>query len=357
MKTDAKNRYAFADGLRGLAALWVVLYHLLHGDHVTQLSELIGSTISAILFEYGSLGVPIFFVLSGFVMAVTTNNKTMDLAHSARFMLRRFVRLSPPYYFSILLSLIALYVKIKYVDSSIEFPSYQAILAHLFYLQEFLNYKEINVVFWTLCYEIQFYFVFSLIVFLASKYQQHSSPHFIILAVFTLTGLLWLWFPHYTGDLGNYVNTHRLFIRYWYAFSAGALVGWTITRASFSFKLYVIIFYLLVFVSGAIKGNFFAVAAGLTAMSLHLAIHYNKMDSWLNLKSLQFLGLISYSLYLIHNTLLGIIARAVRKLIPFSVYSDLAVLISCVGLCILCAYLMYLLIEKPVIKLSQMIKY
>lgn len=284
MKTDPKNRYAFADGLRGMAALWVVLYHLLHGDHVTRLSQFIGNTLSAIIFEYGNLGVPIFFVLSGFVMAVTTNNKMMDFSHSARFMLRRFVRLSPPYYFSILLSLIALYVKIKYVDQSIEFPSYQAILAHLFYLQEFLNYKEINVVFWTLCYEIQFYFVFSLIVFLASKYQQHSLPHFIILSLFTFIGLLWFWFHHSTGELEAYVNTHKLFIRYWYAFSAGALVGWTITRPDSSFKLYVIIFYLLTFISGAIKGNLFAFPAGFTALLLHLAIHSTKMAICLNLK-------------------------------------------------------------------------
>jgi peptidoglycan/LPS O-acetylase OafA/YrhL len=352
-----KNRYAFADGLRGLAALWVVLYHLLHGDHVSYLSKFLGNMISTIVFEYGNLGVPIFFVLSGFVMAVTTNGKSMKLANSAKFLIRRFIRLSPPYYFSIFLSLIALSVKIKYVDKSVEFPSIESIIAHLFYLQEFLNYKEINVVFWTLCYEIQFYVIFSLVIYLANKYQRDSFQDISILVFFTVLGLLWLWFHSSAGTMETYVNSHKLFLRYWYAFCAGALVAWTITRQNLIFNLYVISFYLLTLISGMILDNHFAIAAGLSALLLHLALHYKKMDSWLNLKYLQMLGLISYSLYLIHNTLLGIIARVVRKFLPPSVLTDIAVLIACLSVCIIVAYVMYQLIEKPVIRMSQKIKY
>jgi peptidoglycan/LPS O-acetylase OafA/YrhL len=114
---------------------------------------------------------------------------------------------------------------------------------------------------------------------------------------------------------------------------------------------------MLTLLAGGLKGNLFAIAAGMSALALHLALHFNKMDSWLNFKSLQLLGLISYSLYLIHNTLLGIIARVVRKFMSPSVLTDSVVLIFCLAICTVCAYLMYLVIEKPVIKVSQKIKY
>jgi peptidoglycan/LPS O-acetylase OafA/YrhL len=357
MKPDTKNRYAFADGLRGLAALWVVLYHLLHGDHVTQLSTFIGQTLTAVLFEYGNLGVPVFFVLSGFVMAVTTNAKMMGLANSSKFMFRRLVRLSPPYYFSVFLSLIAIYVKMRYVDNSIEFPNIPNIISHLFYLQEFLGYKEINIVFWTLCYEIQFYLVFSLILFLASRFEQKSLEHSLILVSFTLLGILWFTLHHYAGSLDTYVNTHKLFLRYWYAFCAGAVAGWAITRKHKAFQIYAALFYIITLLAGILKSDPFAVTAGITALAIHLALHFNKMDSWLNFKYLQLLGLISYSLYLVHNILLGIIARVIRKFLHFGVIADTVVLTTCLAACLLFAYLMYVIIEKPVIKISQKIKY
>src|SRR3954452_803959 len=43
-------------GLHGLAAAWVFLFHLLHGEGVPVV-------------EYGYMGVDIFFVLSGFVLS------------------------------------------------------------------------------------------------------------------------------------------------------------------------------------------------------------------------------------------------------------------------------------------------
>jgi peptidoglycan/LPS O-acetylase OafA/YrhL len=52
-------------GLRGLAALWVLVYHYIARNHVPDLKSFIP------LFQTGYLGVDLFFVLSGFVLAHT----------------------------------------------------------------------------------------------------------------------------------------------------------------------------------------------------------------------------------------------------------------------------------------------
>lgn len=354
---NSKNRYAFADSLRGIAALWVVLYHLFHGNHVQVLSNNIGSVLTAVLFEYGNLGVPIFFVLSGFVMAVTTSSKQMHASQCINFMIRRLVRLTPPYYFSILLSVLLLWVKYKTVDSSTPLPDVSAIVAHMFYLQEFFNFKEINVIYWTLCFEIQFYIAFTLLIFIAGKFKPLSFANYIVLIVFTLVGLLWLISEDVKSFYQTNIYRNTLFLPYWYAFSVGALVGWTLEKTHYLFKSYVIFFFISLMVYGLKSGDLFALTAGLTATLLLLAHMFNKMGVWLNINPLQKLGLISYSLYLIHNNVLGIVGRVIRKFIQPSLSADVMVMLVSLLVCLVCAYIMYVIIEKPFIKLSQKIKY
>lgn len=68
----SKQRLEYLDGLRGLAILWVLLYHFF-----SRWAELIpfGSTYQQwLIFEMGDLGVNLFFLISGFVIFMTLNN-------------------------------------------------------------------------------------------------------------------------------------------------------------------------------------------------------------------------------------------------------------------------------------------
>lgn len=61
--------------------------------------------------------------------------------------------------------------------------------AHLFYLQEILDYPEINTVFWTLCVEVQFYLVY--VVILAASGSDRTIPSRVAVAAAILISLLW----------------------------------------------------------------------------------------------------------------------------------------------------------------------
>jgi len=91
------RRDATVDGLRGLAVLLVVLWHVLRADvfgvhwfHALNL---------------GRMGVQLFFVISGFVIGALLSDREFDLRALARFMMRRMVRLTPPYFAAIALAL------------------------------------------------------------------------------------------------------------------------------------------------------------------------------------------------------------------------------------------------------------
>ena len=89
-----KQRFLFVDGLRGFAALAVVLFHLLiavnqtAGDWIWPVFEK--------LFSYGHLGVDMFFVISGFVIRLSVRNAEHTLGYLFRFAVRRSIRLDPP---------------------------------------------------------------------------------------------------------------------------------------------------------------------------------------------------------------------------------------------------------------------
>src|SRR5262245_56640644 len=138
------QRLKLIDGLRAVAATLVLLYHLVH------------RTSAEALTSRGYLGVGIFFVLSGFVITSLLSSRRMSPLFLGQFALRRMVRLDIPYWINIILvlTLIPLAARFGAPRQSIGLGQ---VVAHLFYLQDLLGYPAISTVYWTLCYEVQFY--------------------------------------------------------------------------------------------------------------------------------------------------------------------------------------------------------
>lgn len=85
------------DGLRGLAALFVLFGHFPWIEHLTFIRR------TATWFDSGSLGVDIFFALSGFLITrIILNDKANDTFTFSTFYLRRALRIFPIYYLAII---------------------------------------------------------------------------------------------------------------------------------------------------------------------------------------------------------------------------------------------------------------
>jgi len=85
--------YATFDGLRGFAAVAVVLYHMAPSADITQ------------IMPHGYLAVDLFFVLSGFVIAQAYGARLKDGMSLRMFMVVRLVRLYPLYFLGQVLGL------------------------------------------------------------------------------------------------------------------------------------------------------------------------------------------------------------------------------------------------------------
>jgi peptidoglycan/LPS O-acetylase OafA/YrhL len=87
--TDTKPHYELLDGLRGVAALLVVFYHIFEG-----LSFAAGGTLITAI-NHGYLAVDFFFILSGFVIGYAYDDRWKRNMTLGNFFTRRLIRLHP----------------------------------------------------------------------------------------------------------------------------------------------------------------------------------------------------------------------------------------------------------------------
>ncbi len=353
-------RFEFIDGLRGLAAMMVVITHLanaaadkhpgIFGPNVAELADL------------GRYGVQIFFVLSGFVIAHSVWLGAHSFRYLGRFAGRRFVRLDLPYWCVILFELILLSISgLVMSDYARELPPIGEILANATYLQEFLGYQHILPVFWTLCYEVQFYLVFVLALTLLAKLRNAGvsvdATRKIASVALVLSFSISL--AIYLGRLP--VPHEALFFDRWFQFAFG-VIAYLYFRGQCSGAWVAAAAMACVLGAAAFGINAYRVISTLitaaTALAILASFKFRGWNSLLIGPSMQFLGKISYSLYLLHLCIGWRTTVLVRELLG-DAYSTLAayfafalgVIASVMG-----AWIMHLLIERPSIQIARKIE-
>ncbi|MEO8017814.1 MAG: acyltransferase [Pseudomonadota bacterium] len=317
-----KERLEIIDGLRGVAAFSVVLGHL---SSRTALAGIMG---------HGYLGVSIFFVLSGFVIAMSVDDRFISASFAGRFAARRAIRLDPPYWASIAVALTLTWFAARNGFPR-EIPGAAELFAHLFYLQDILGFESISSVYWTLCYEIQFYLFFLVMMWL----RQHTR------------GFWFLWCAVFVVSLAELaelidISGNAVFLQYWFSFAMGAMTYWAV-RAKIHPAA-------LVAAAAATLSLTFSshapwcITTVLTVIVIYWGVRRN--SAWLSAAPVQFLGRISYSMYLFHP-LVGWTAMSIA--LKFS-STWIAFLVGVIA-SIVSAWVAYYLIERPSVRLSRFV--
>lgn len=296
-----REHYPALDGIRGIAILLVILYH--NFSFVEY-------------FNYGWLGVDLFFVLSGFlitnILLATTNSKN----YFKNFYARRVLRIFPLYYLSLFLFLII-------------FPSFKNFPLDVSYYQEnqfwFWTYLQNWTLvfnqdgqgialnhFWSLAVEEQYYLLWPLLVFWIRKPKRLLFfCFFLLVAVIAARISIWIYrdsFPAY----------ERLFL---FTRIDGILIGSILAIIQFINPLFVrkyfttliislvVINYLFYFFNRNFDSIFpswpiagFTTFAAIFAFAIYEAVmKENKIINFLlTINVLRFLGKYSYGFYIFH---------------------------------------------------------
>jgi exopolysaccharide production protein ExoZ len=152
-RTGSQNEIIGVQAMRFTAALSVVVDH-----YVIHLCEQGVFPQSWLPFSYrlGSLGVFLFFAISGFVMVLSNRNKFQVWRSSIDFVIRRIIRIWPMYFLATILV-----VAIKHSDPLNSIQNILKSLAFVPYISEVGLYRPVLGKGWTLNYEMFFYAVFA----------------------------------------------------------------------------------------------------------------------------------------------------------------------------------------------------
>jgi peptidoglycan/LPS O-acetylase OafA/YrhL len=305
-------RYEIIDGIRGLAALTVVLHHL---QVVTV----------------GPYAVVVFFVISGYCIAASTEVALQRHLTFRSYMSRRLRRIYPPYFFAVLFYIATRVVKLATTGQN------QLVRQWLDWVQTFTltqwlwlplhpvadapqNPKLIVSAFWSLNYEEQFYLVMGMFLMLVIARGVRISW---LVGAMAIAGLTWnfLWPDGWiTG----------FFIEYWVHFSLGAMLFYVL--CVFPQRVARIMFVAAVAALGAYCAYHLISWSGIpaapvralrelaVASSFTLILFFARPASaWLIRqkiwKPLAALGTISYSLYLVHQFNLQLVGGIVDHLV------------------------------------------
>lgn len=172
-----KNRLAYLDSIRAIATLMVFVQHVVlklrRDGLMTEFMDYITFWTVDIL-DFGKIGVVLFFMLSGYLIpfSLKPGDKVKDFA------IKRFFRLYPVFWFSILIGILFL------DDVTL---SLHTILANITMVPEMLGQKSIIGVYWTLQIELIFYFCCALLFILNIlrnfKYIHLISIGFVLVAL------------------------------------------------------------------------------------------------------------------------------------------------------------------------------
>ena len=341
------TRFVFVDGLRGLAALSVVLFHVYYKNLVPMTGYEFPEPVHSLL-RNGNLGVHVFFVISGFVIAQSIRGEHVTARFVGWFALRRSLRLDPPYWATIA-AMIALTFVSNHLqhDRSLPMPTPAAVLAHLAYAQSFLGYPQIVGVFWTLCFEIQFYLVLVVgtgAVQRLERVTRFPVARWLVFAPLWLLGL---------GCVAGYIDLPpALFTFAWPYFFLGVVVNWAHERTIGPVALALVAASALVLVPSAPLQICVALA---TALGIDLVGRAGGLATVTLGPVVQYLGKISYSLYLVHMLVGTPLVRLGIRLLgtrPDAIRA-IGLMAIATAASIVAAHVMYVVIERPAIGLSR----
>lgn len=300
---DKENKLNLLHVFRGIAALLVVYLHITTNFN----SNLPSTPFLQKIFSFGGSGVDFFFVLSGFIIAYSSQKLAAQKKYTA-FLKKRFFRIFPVYWIIIIFFILAQLSFPRYYNAGYTFSLTNLVATFLL----LPGHLMVNGVTWTLSFELYFYLLF-LVYFLPVK---RSIIH-IFMVLYALAII---------ANNGLYFSNSIIFSPLGTEFLLGLLAyelirGKLITTGGLAFVICGIVLFIL----GAILANhnteFFYSAFDRVVLfgipSFLLVTGSVLLEGQKNINPPQIflsLGDASYSLYLLHLPLVAAAIKLYAKL-------------------------------------------
>ena len=350
--TRAATRVPWLDGVRGAAALFVVLHHTWltafpyfpenHGPWW------LGWAV------YGHLAVAVFIVVSGFSLGLAPARRGETLTGGTKtFLRRRAWRILPPYWAALVLSMV--FVALITGPRTGATVSAKTVAVYGLLVQDVVGAPVPNGVFWSIAIEWQIYFLFPLILWLGRRYGMRAAVAVTLILVLLahaaavnvsslaridqlLPQFLGLFVLGVVAARATVFPPSRLARRVVGAGSAALAAGFVGVAATVGPTWVVDHFFSVdLAVGGATAGLLLLMAAGSARPGRR----------FFGSRPLLFLGLFSYSVYLVHAPLLETVWLYAVEPRHFAPLTSYFVLLATVPAVLAGCYLFFRVFEAP----------
>jgi len=352
VETRSGRRLDELDSLRGLAALLVVFFHLnnLWETPATRLAYFVRFWL-LYPFTAGHEAVVLFFVLSGFVLAIPAI-RGKGLTYPV-FLLRRLFRIYFPYLVALALGVTGaakfhnhIGLSAWYTDVWSKPVDWRLVWQHVVFIGQY-HYYQFNIAFWSLAIEMRISLIFPLLCALALRLR---PSHSLVLAAFiSFAGSLFYYFHPSSEAIYSTLHFAPLFI-----------VGIYLARQQRELSAFYASRSRIAKLAGALLSAFLFIfglrnhvdhplhlvtdwpttlgAAGIIVFSLNSTV-FRRVLLW---PPIRFLGRISYSVYLLHCTVMLVLVHLLDGHLP-----RLVIVAVCFGSILVLSSIFYFLVEKP----------
>ena len=180
-----KPRANEIDLLRFLAALAVVFFHYAFRGYVAHSSGMPYPLLEAAA-KYGSYGVELFFLISGFVILMSASGGSLK-----HFVISRIVRLYPAFWVCCTLTFVVLLMFGTNPPTVLQYLSNMTMLSGFSLVQKFAPWPQIDGSYWSLVVEMRFYALVAVVLLLRQIHRAEVflAGWFVTVALFELAGM------------------------------------------------------------------------------------------------------------------------------------------------------------------------
>jgi peptidoglycan/LPS O-acetylase OafA/YrhL len=345
--------YKNLDSLRAFAAIGVIIAHYFDQNRIDE------SSIFFKICQLGNTGVSLFFVLSGFVITRILINSVNSQTYFSSFYIRRTLRIFPLYYFALMSYYLFPFLT---SHSNVLFDFTKEKFYYFVYLQNFartFNWASSGPQhFWSLAVEEHFYLIWPAIIFFTIKRNESTLLYIsIILFIFTHVVRFLMSNNNLEINVFTFSRLDQLIL--------GSLIAIIELKGGISEKFNKYYFYLCMIgilgitileiqnkhiIKDVFKHTFFGFLYAGLIMFVIANSHSNILNKFLQNLFLQYLGKISYGIYVWHMIAIYIVEY----------YFNLGIILGFVVTLlatILISFLSFNIVETPFLKLKSKFEY
>lgn len=340
------------DGLRFIGVVLVILFvHMGTYIHDAVLGKGYDPNDHVYHFFYeGGYGIYLFFMVSGFILAMPFAEQHLlgsRPVHIGKYFGRRITRIEPAYIVSLIVYFALRVWVLQYESFHDLFPHF---LASFFYLHNFIYdaHSTVNAVAWTLEVEVQFYILAPLLGYIYLTRNPFIRRGILILLI--VAGCIYSFHEQY--EVGNILSKGCYFLcgmllaelyllrKRDYNENYATLIG----ASCFIISLFVPSYYVSVY--------WCLLKMALTFIFFFYTIHNSRLKKWLSYPPVAIIGGMCYSVYLVHQGVLGLLRHDFAKIVfvqPAWLNATVHYIIAGIFIFTISG-IFFLLVEKPTMK-------